>query len=49
MKIKDIAGNIKVMVFKGTNCIWDSSFDDLDSLSDLGDETIEAVEVYLEE
>lgn len=49
MKIKDIAGKIKVMIFKGTNCVWDSSFDDLDSLSDLGDETIEAVEVYLEE
>ena len=49
MKIKDIAGKIKVMIFKGTNCVWDSSFDNLDSLSDLGDETIEAVEVYLEE
>ncbi|MGN0735341.1 MAG: hypothetical protein ACI4LP_05910 [Anaerovoracaceae bacterium] len=49
MKIKDIAGNIKVMIFRGTNCVWDSSFDDLESLSDLGDETIEAVEVYLAE
>lgn len=49
MKIKDIAGNIKVMVFKGTNCVWDSSFDDLDSLSDLRDETIEVIEVCLKD
>ena len=49
MKLKEILKTLNLTIFKGTVCLWDSSFDDLESLCELKEESLSGIEIYLKE
>lgn len=49
MKLKELLKTLNLTIFKGTVCLWDSSFDDLESLCKLKEESLSGMEVYLKE